>query len=514
MLAQFFWGSSADAHLIKGEYDPLLVILSLAVCWIASGQALRHASFARSATSRQLRYWSIVSGSLALGIGIWAMHFIGMLAYSLHAAVQYDLTVTVLSIIPGIAASAVALALLTHNELNLRQLILGGLAVGIGIAAMHYCGMAAMRTPATHQYSAAWVFISLVVGVALATLALWVRFGLARFKLKQDHWRKTLAAVTMGAAISGMHYTAMLALRVTSDHEIHDATTSNDRLILALTIALITLLFGGLIAQANALIHYRSRWQKVDMNEARLQALVNMAADGIICIDNQGRVTDYNPAAEVLFGWSPGEVLGKNVKMLMPAALVTQHDAYLEQHEAGQRNNAPPLQNKISEVLGQHKDGTLVPMRLALSQAEARGQRMYVGLLTNLSDRKRTERQLHIAATVFDHSHEGMVVLDANRKIVDINPAFSRISGLKRQAAKNKEFASLFIRGDDDSDVLWSQIWTEIGRKGHWQGPCVMQHDMNRHQISLTAVRDEQQRLHHYIAVCYQSIDIPLGAAF
>lgn len=75
-------------------------------------------------------------------------------------------------------------------------------------------------------------------------------------------------------------------------------------------------------------------------------------------------------------------------------------------------------------MLGQHKDGTLVPMRLALSQAEARGQRMYVGLLTNLSDRKRTERQLHIAATVFDHSHEGMVVLDANRKIVDINPAF------------------------------------------------------------------------------------------
>jgi hypothetical protein len=57
--------------------------------------------------------------------------------------------------------------------------------------------------------------------------------------------------------------------------------------------------------------------------------------------------------------------------MLMPAALFNQHDHYLEQHEAGQRNNAPPLKNKISEVLGQHKDGTLIPMRLALSQAEA-----------------------------------------------------------------------------------------------------------------------------------------------
>lgn len=512
MLAQFFWSPSADTHVLKGEYDPFLVTLSLAVCWIASGQALRHAAFARLATSRQLRNWSIVSGSLALGIGIWAMHFIGMLAYSMHAAVQYDLPVTVFSIIPGIAASAVALALLAHNELNLRQLALGGLTVGIGIAAMHYSGMAAMRMPATHQYSPLWFAISLIVGVALATLALWIRFGLARFNLKQDHWRKTLAAIIMGAAISGMHYTAMLALRVTAEHETHDAASSNDRLILALTIAVITLLFGGLIAQANALIQYRSRWQKVDMNEARLQALVNMAADGIICIDNRGCVTDYNPAAEVIFGWSPDEVLGQNVKMLMPAALFNQHDHYLEQHEAGQRNNAPPLKNKISEVLGQHKDGTLIPMRLALSQAEARGQRMYVGLLTNLSDRKRTERQLHIAATVFNHSFEGMVVLDANRKIVDINPAFARISGLNRQGAKNKEFSSLFIHDDDNTAVQWSQIWTEIGKKGHWQGLRIMHHDRNRHQISLTAVRDEQHRLHHYIAVCYQSIDIPLGA--
>jgi PAS domain S-box-containing protein len=90
---------------------------------------------------------------------------------------------------------------------------------------------------------------------------------------------------------------------------------------------------------------------------------------------------------------------------------------------------------------------------------------MYVGLLTDLSDRKRTERQ-HIAATVFNHSFEGMVVLDANRKIVDINPAFARISGLNRQAAKNKEFSSLFIHDDDNTAVQWSQIWTEIGKKG------------------------------------------------
>ena len=113
MLAQFFWSPSADAHVLKGEYDPFLVTLSLAVCWIASGQALRHAAFARLATSRQLRNWSIVSGSLALGIGIWAMHFIGMLAYRSDIPISYDAGLTALSFLLAVAISSLFEVLLT-----------------------------------------------------------------------------------------------------------------------------------------------------------------------------------------------------------------------------------------------------------------------------------------------------------------------------------------------------------------------------------------------------------------
>ena len=512
MLEQFFWSATPDTQLIQGEYDLSLVFLSLTVCWIASAQALRHAAFARLSTSRSIRNWSIASGSMALGIGIWAMHFIGMLAYSLHTPVQYDLPLTVLSILPGIAASAVALTLLSRNDLNMKQLFLGGFIVGIGIATMHYSGMAAMKMDGSHYYSVLWFIVSLIVGVVLATLALWVRFGLARTRIQQKSWRKQLSSLIMGCAIAGMHYTAMLALRVTKDHADHSQATSNDSLILALTIALITLVIGSLIAQSNALIHYRNRWQKVDMNEARLQALVNMAADGIICIDPLGRVTDYNPAAQKIFGWSAEEVLGKNVKMLMPVALSSQHDHYLERHEESQRNKGQPLLNKISEVLGQHKEGTLIPLRLALSQAEARGQRMYIGVLTDLSESKRSERQSHIAATVFDHSHEGLMVLDANRRIVDINPAFSRISGMSRQAAKNKEFTSFFLSFEEDADNQWEKIWTFVAKHGYWQGKRLMKHDQGLYLFSLKAVCDDHQRLHHYIAVCYMQLDSHIGA--
>ncbi|MDR0216951.1 MAG: PAS domain S-box protein [Comamonas sp.] len=507
MQSNFFWSQAPGAALLQGEYDLGLVLLSLMVSSIAASQALRLAAFARQAVTPQLRSWAIASGSLALGTGIWAMHFIGMLAYTPHAAVQYDLPLTILSILPGIAASAVAITLLAKAELSSKQLVLGGIIMGAGIATMHYSGMGAMRMEHTPQYSPAWFTVSLLVGVALAMLALWVRFGLARFSDNLSLGMKTLAAIIMGCAVAGMHYTAMLALRISVPESTHvDSGTphGDNQLVLALVIALVTLSIGGLIAQANGSLHYRTRWQKTDMDEARLRALVQMAADGIISIDTLGNVQEYNPAAEAIFGWSMEEVVGQNVKMLMPAALANQHDHYIQRHEQGQMNAQPPLRNKISEVLGQHKNGTLIPLRLALSQAESRGQRMYVGVLTDLSDRKKTERQLHIAATVFDHCFEGVVVLDANRRVADINPAFARMAEISRRSARNKDFMVLFHSDEDDAGT--TSMWTEVGRNGHWQGSWTMRHNGSLQEVSITAVRDEQHRLHHYIAICYQPI--------
>ncbi|MEX8192330.1 MHYT domain-containing protein [Comamonas guangdongensis] len=506
MQSHFFWSETPGAALVHGEYDLGLVLLSLVVSSIASGQALRLAAFARLAITPQLRRWAIASGSLALGTGIWAMHFIGMLAYSAHTAVHYDLPLTLLSILPGIAASAVALSLLAMPELDTRQLVLGGVIVGAGIATMHYSGMAAMHMEHAPQYSPLWFAISLLIGVVLAMLALWVRFGLARFAETPSLARHSLAAIIMGGAIAGMHYTAMLALRIAVPEHGQDAAQlhGENHLTLALLIALLTLSIGGLIAQANGLLHYRMQWQKVDMDEARLRALVQMAADAIISIDTQGHIQEYNPAAEAIFGWSAAEAVGQNVKMLMPAALANHHDHYVQRHEHGQMNAQPPLRNKISEVLGQHKNGTLIPLRLALSQAEARGQRMYVGVLTDLSERKKTERQLHIAATVFDHCYEGVVVLDANHRVVDINPAFARMTELSRQSAKNKDFAALFY--SEETEASLATMWTDVGRTGHWQGIWKMRHKDLQQEVSITAVRDEQHRLHHYIAICYHSI--------
>lgn len=516
MPPPFFWSEDPNITLIQGEYDLGLVLLSLVVSLVASNQALRLAAMAREAVTPQLRLGAIVSGSLSLGTGIWAMHFIGMLAYSLHADIEYELAPTVLSIIPGLAASAVALMLLSKSRLRTMELALGGLIVGTGIAAMHYSGMSAMRMHATAQYAAGAFALSLAIGMVLAILALWIRFGLAGSGKTLSRTGKILATLVMGSAIAGMHYTAVLALRVHEIPGIEPYSPHNgNQLALALVIALISLVVGGLIAQTNAHFHYRTRWQIEDMNAAHLRALVQMAADGIICIDTQGKVLDYNPAAEQILGWTSPEVIGQSVKMLMPEALSGQHEEYLKKHEQALAQGAKPLQNKVSEVLGQHKDGTLLPLRIAMSQADAKGQRMYVGILTDLSTQKKTERQLRIATTVFEHSFEGVVVLDANRRVVDINPAYERMSGLLRKTARNKEFSAFYLDTTDELEACasFSDVWSEIGRTGHWKGDWKLLHNGRSHRISITAVRDDQQRLHHYIGICYEEVQQPVRQA-
>ena len=150
-------------------------------------------------------------GGLCLGVGIWAMHFVGMLAFSLPCSSSYDPTITFLSTIPGILASILALKIITRRELSHTQLITGGLLIGAGIGAMHYSGMAAMRLNGLIRYDPKLFLLSIVVAIVLATLALWIKFRLQSWLARWSSGVTIASAIVMGLAVSGMHYTAMVA---------------------------------------------------------------------------------------------------------------------------------------------------------------------------------------------------------------------------------------------------------------------------------------------------------------
>ena len=208
---QFVFSAPDSSLLYVGRYDPLLVALSIAAAMFASYTALQ-ISQRVAETERPLyrRLWIGIGGA-AMGTGIWAMHFVGMIAFSLPCSSAYDLTITAISMIPGGLASTMAIALISRRTLSQRQLLSGGLLLGSGIGTMHYVGMAAYRMDGMIRYDVTLFILSIVVALILATLALWIKFRISASRLHGNNLALLLSAGVMGLAVSGMHYTAMAA---------------------------------------------------------------------------------------------------------------------------------------------------------------------------------------------------------------------------------------------------------------------------------------------------------------
>ncbi|MGG5144406.1 MHYT domain-containing protein [Alcaligenes ammonioxydans] len=381
ILDQFFISADPMAPLLVGSYNSGLVILSLLVAIFSSGMALHTAHIARMADLRLHRQIAICTGAIALGGGIWTMHFIGMLAFELCTSVHYDPAITMLSVLPSVGASWVALQILSQARVQRSHLIIGGVLVGLGIGTMHYSGMAAMRMAPLLRYEPVTFFLSIGVAVILATLALWIRFRLHRTRLTLLQ-RVVISGIVLGLAISGMHYTGMAAARFIGQ------TTPPDDLIIfnstfaSMVLSTFTITVTVLVAAANGLLRYRQLFLKMEESESHNRAIVDTAIDGIITISSNGTILDFNHSAERLFGWKAGEVLGRNVNMLMPEPDRSRHDSYLSNYL---RSNDPKVIGVGRDVTGLRKDGSLMPMRLAVGRVRQPGEPIFVGFVTDMS---------------------------------------------------------------------------------------------------------------------------------
>jgi NO-binding membrane sensor protein with MHYT domain len=200
--------------VIVGSYDYRLVALSVLIAVLASYAALDLAGRVTSTQGRERGLW-LTGGAIAMGIGIWAMHYVGMLAFDLPVPVQYDWPTVLASLLAAIFASATALFVVSRRVMSVPRALMGGLSMGAAIAGMHYIGMAARRVPAMCHYSRWIVAVSVVLAVVISLVALWLTFHF-REETKSGGWQKALSAVAMGAAIPLMHYTGMAAVRFTS----------------------------------------------------------------------------------------------------------------------------------------------------------------------------------------------------------------------------------------------------------------------------------------------------------
>jgi diguanylate cyclase (GGDEF)-like protein len=275
-----------------GTYNPWLVCLSVFVAILVSYTALNLAIRVSSATGPSARLWH-AGGAIAMGGGIWSMHFIGMLAFSLPIPLSYDIGTTLGSLAIAIAISGYALRIAGRRRASLGELAMSAVVLGFGICAMHYSGMSAIEILPVITYEPELLVASVAIAVVASFAALWL---LVRQRLQhtlQAHLTTAGAAVIMGLAISGMHYTGMAASKFSPDSFCLTATGANGTW-LAVTIALLSL---GALALTLILLFYdahlqRSRTHAAELQRANAQLQHLATHDALTGLPNRVLLTD------------------------------------------------------------------------------------------------------------------------------------------------------------------------------------------------------------------------------
>ncbi|MRS89989.1 EAL domain-containing protein [Enterobacteriaceae bacterium RIT714] len=242
--------------MLVSQYNQILVVISFVVAILAAYTALNMAARVAGNQGVAARIW-LAGGGIAMGIGVWAMHFIGMLAMDISMSMSYDTAITVLSMVIAIGSSLFALWLVSGEQLRLRRLLPGAFVMGSGIVAMHYTGMAALEVSSAIVWDKMWVAISAAIALAASLVALWLTFRL-RHEAAQVALMRLGAAITMGIAIAGMHYAGMKAAQFPDTasgmhhHGINGSWLAVLVSVVALSILGITLLVSMLDARLQA----------------------------------------------------------------------------------------------------------------------------------------------------------------------------------------------------------------------------------------------------------------------
>ncbi len=301
----------------------------MAIAVLASFAALAVAERIRVSESERTRLWWLAIGALSMGIGIWAMHFVGMLSWHLPIPVAFDTVTTLVSVFPAICASAVALHILSAAQRTRRTTALGGLAMAAGIGTMHYTGMEALRMSATLYYRPVAFAMSLVVAFVLATASLSLRPARQHVR-RPAVWIRWVRATILGGAVTAMHFTAMHAALVVADATIPFPTgILPDATLVIIVTSAVTILVSLTLVATLAERRLADLSDQLVAGHARFRAVLSSMADGVVTFDEYGhdRVGESGRRRDVRRWRQPAR--GEVHHLLLPSARTGSADAPL-----------------------------------------------------------------------------------------------------------------------------------------------------------------------------------------
>ena len=376
--------------ILTGTYEPRLVAVSVVIAILAAGAALDLAGRVTSARDGA-RFWWLTGGAVAMGFGIWSMHYMGMLAFHLPVVVEYDWPTVLLSLLAAVAASWVALFVVSRETMTLPQAIMGSLFIGGGIAAMHYIGMEAMRLPAMCEYSPDLVRLSIFLAVVIAFTALQMSYA---FRGGTGwSWYKVGTAVTMGAAIPIMHYVGMAAVTfVEMPAEKVDLTHAVGISDLGtLSIAAVTLIILGLVFITSTVDRkFSTQSQALESSEQHFRLIVETALDAFLEFDSDGMLTEWNARAEEIFGWQRFEAIGKKVDTLI--ALDRESEGTRRLREILRIGEPSGVSHRL-EVFARARDGREFPVEMTLAAVWLGTKFIYATFVHDVTARKQADAE-------------------------------------------------------------------------------------------------------------------------
>lgn len=360
-------------NCIATAHDLRLVVLAALVCAVSSFAAIRLLRHARSVNG-QMRYVWLGVAATSIGFGIWATHFIAMLAYTPGIPSGYHLGLTFLSLAAAVALTGTGVAVSMIADWRAGPWI-GGAIVAGGIAAMHYTGMAAFVIAGFILWDHTLIIASILLGAALGAIALPV--GLHG---DSEKW-KSAGALLLTLAICSLHFTGMAAVSIIPDPIKAVPPTALPAALLAVLVCAVSFTI-ILLALAAVALDIREK-NRAERETDRMHGLANAAVEGLVVCDNDLIVTVNNSFA-ALIGANSNELVGTKI------------ESWLADETA--RNSLFASINQPMEANLLHRDGSLMPVEMILRPIDYAGRPVHVIAIRDLRTRKNNEQHIRYLA--------------------------------------------------------------------------------------------------------------------
>jgi diguanylate cyclase (GGDEF)-like protein/PAS domain S-box-containing protein len=431
-------------NCIATEHDLKLVGLAAFVCVLASFTAINLLRHARKSTGHMRSTWLAIS-AISTGFGIWATHFIAMLAFAPGIPSGYNITLTLLSLVVAILLTGAGLAVSLIPNWRHGPWI-GGAIVGGGIAAMHYTGMAAFEIAGIVLWDPALVVTSIVLGGAIGAVALPV--GLHG---DQEKW-KIGGALLLTLAICSHHFTAMGAVSIIPYPSIEVSQSALPAGWLAVGVAIASLAILGL-ALAAVVLDIRDH-RRSELETDRMRDLADASVEGLLVCDGEV-IVSVNKSFSLLTGLSTGYLAGKKLESCFPDQVA--------------RTELLTQPNQPVETELRHRDGSLTPVELILQPIVFSGRPHHVVAVRDLKARKDAEQHIYFLAhhdaltSLPNRSHFNARV---DQEVAALTPG-NRLAVLCLDLDRFKEVNDLFghAAGDKVLQVVASRISAVLGER-------------------------------------------------